>query len=427
LKAADVPQSIALLQASTVDGVIVHHDPPDIDGMELLSALPALHPPVLFIGSGRLEEAVRAMREGASDYVAAPANVQEVVGFLRKTVDGQRPREGRTSGKSQAAPVIGSCGGLRQVMEMVEQVAPARSAVLLVGETGTGKEVIAQSIHDASPRHSAPFVTVNCAALPEGLLEAELFGYERGAFTGAVGPRPGRFEVADGGTLFLDEIGEAPLAIQAKLLRVLQEGRFERLGSNKTLQVDVRIIAATNRDLRRAIEERRFREDLFYRLDVITIELPPLRSRRGDLPALLEHFLRKYAAENRKTVSGFAPEAIETMLAYDWPGNVRELENAVARAVVLTRSPVIPFELLPPSLRREQAVSLREEMVFPVGTSLEQMERVAIQRTLELTGGQKERAASLLGIGVATLYRKLAKMQRLPAEDEERRGRYASN
>jgi DNA-binding NtrC family response regulator len=293
---------------------------------------------------------------------------------------------------------------MREVLELVGQVGPSKASVLLDGESGTGKELIAEAIHLASPRAQKPFVRLHCAALAESLLESELFGHERGAFTGAVARREGRFKQADGGTLFLDEIGEIPLGTQVKLLRFLQERTFERVGGNETLKVDIRIIAATNRDLKTEIEKGTFREDLFYRLNVIAIELPPLRDRKGDVPALASFFLRRYAAENGKTIDGFSDDAIARLAGYAWPGNVRELENVIERAVVLCDSGRIETKHLPPSL-----VPHDERGGPPPvpGSTIADLEKYAILKTLEACSGSTSKAAMILGVSTRKIQYKL--------------------
>jgi transcriptional regulator with GAF, ATPase, and Fis domain len=306
------------------------------------------------------------------------------------------------------ANIIGSSPAWRQVCRMVEQVAPSRSTVLISGESGSGKELAAHMLHRLSPRAEKPFVTLNAAALPESLVEAELFGYEKGAFTGAVQRKPGRFELADGGTLFLDEIGELPAAAQAKLLRVLQEGTFERLGGTRTHQVDVRIVAATNRDLQQEVADRRFREDLYYRINVIAIELPALRERREDIPLLLAYFLRKYAQQNGKEITAAQQEVAPRLQAYDWPGNVRELANLVERAVVLAPGDLIRVADLPPYLQAiEPEATEPRTYVFPPDATLSDIEREAISQALQQHHGNRKAAARRLDIGLATLYRKL--------------------
>jgi DNA-binding NtrC family response regulator len=293
---------------------------------------------------------------------------------------------------------------MNAVLELVAQVGPSRASVLITGESGTGKELIAEAIHLASPRAKAPFIRLHCAALSESLLESELFGHERGAFTGAVGRREGRFKQADGGTLFLDEIAEVSASVQVKLLRFLQEKSFERVGGNETLKVDVRIIAATNRDLAGEIKRGTFREDLFYRLNVVTVELPPLRDRRGDVPALASFFLRRYAAENGKKLDTFTDDALETLLEYRWPGNVRELENVVERAVVLCEASQIEKKHLPPSL-----VPSEERGGPPPipGSTIADLERYAILKTLEACGGSTSKAATVLGVSPRKIQYKL--------------------
>jgi two-component system response regulator HydG len=292
-------------------------------------------------------------------------------------------------------------------MDIVMQAAPSQATVLLLGESGTGKELLARAIHDASPRAAAPFVPVNCAALPESILEAELFGYEKGAFTGAVQRHDGRFLQAAGGTLFLDEIGEIPTHVQVKLLRVLQEGEVERLGG-RTTKVDLRLVAATNQDLRAAVREGRFREDLYYRLNVIAVPIPPLRDRREDVPLLAEHFLHLYASRNGRNLAGFSRAALDLLARYEWPGNVRELENTVERAVVLCRGTSIEVEDLPPEVRSGSGtLSDGRSLTFAVGTPLEEIERRVIHATLAHVGGDKRVCAQLLGIATRTIYRRL--------------------
>ena len=289
---------------------------------------------------------------------------------------------------------------------MISQVAQSSATVLIQGESGTGKEVVAEAIHHSSPRAQAPFVKVSCAALPETLLEAELFGYEKGAFTGAHQRKEGRFEKAHGGTLFLDEIGEISPAVQVKLLRVLQEGEFERLGSTQSIRCDVRILAASNRDLDEAVRDKAFREDLFYRLNVITIHLPSLRSRKEDIPLLIDHFVQLYAQKNRKKVSGFDAEAMATLMQSAWPGNIRELENAVERAVVLSKSPTLTADLLPSSVSQSPKIE-GDHVSIPIGMPLDEVESILIRETLRKTDGDKPLAAKLLGIAPRTIYRKI--------------------
>jgi DNA-binding NtrC family response regulator len=354
------------------------------------------------------------MKQGAFDYLVKPFGKDDVLRTVQKALtmrallveDSLLQRQRRDDFTS--ANVIGSSPPWRRVCEMVQQVAPARSTVLITGESGTGKELIAGLLHSLSPRAAGPFMTLNAAALPATLLEAELFGYEKGAFTGAQQRKPGCFELADGGTLLLDEIGDMPLEIQAKLLRVLQDGTFERLGSSRTLQADVRIVAATNKELSQAVAEQRFRADLFYRIHVITLHLPPLRQRREDIPLLAAHFLRKYAQQNAKPITTIAQQALQRLQAYPWPGNVRELENVIERAVVLTQGSMIGIEDLPPELQDQEPVSIpKQHFVLSADATLAQIEREAIVQTLRRHAGNRQAAARVLNIALATLYRKL--------------------
>jgi two-component system response regulator HydG len=309
--------------------------------------------------------------------------------------------------------MIGQSPAFRACVDTLRQAAPSTATVLLVGETGTGKELAARFLHELSPRVKAPFVAFNCAALPESILEAELFGHEKGAFTGAVGRREGRFERADGGTLFLDEIGDMSAQAQVKLLRVLQEGELERLGGTQVVKVDVRVVAATNKDLRKEVSEGRFREDLYYRLNVIEVRIPSLRERREDVPLLAEAFVRRFAAKNQRALKGFTDAARSTLENYAWPGNVRELEHVMERAVVLARGEQIDDGDLPESVRKGPTGSA-SQIVIGIGTPMEEVERRVILETLRHTRGDKNLAARLLGIAARTIYRKLA------AEEEAR-------
>jgi two-component system, NtrC family, response regulator HydG len=304
-----------------------------------------------------------------------------------------------------AGEIIGESPAIRHVLALVDQVAATTATVLIHGESGTGKELVARAVHGRSPRRDQPFIRVNCAALPETLLESEMFGYERGAFTGAAARKQGRFELADGGTLLLDEVADLSAATQAKLLRVLQEGEFERLGGTRTLKVDVRIVAATNQDLALLVKERRFREDLFYRLDVIAIEVPPLRERAEDVPLLAQHFLRVFAAKNHRELHGFTETALAQLRAYPWPGNVRELEHVVERAVILARGKRLDLADLPSAVSRAEPAA--RVVPIPLGMPLGEVQQRLIEETLRLTKGNKELAAKFLGIASRTIYRKL--------------------
>jgi DNA-binding NtrC family response regulator len=370
---------------------------------------------IVITAFGAIESAVTAMKEGAADYLTKPLNLTELILVLDREFERLRLRRETGNLRTRLAErysfenIIGSAPAMQEVFKTVAQVASSRASVLITGESGTGKELIAAAIHQRSPRARGPFVKLHCAALAETLLESELFGHERGSFTGAAGRREGRFAQAHGGTLFLDEIGEISLTVQVKLLRFLQEHEFERVGGNETVRVDVRVIAATNRDLKAAIAEGRFREDLYYRLNVITLPMPPLRGRPSDVPLLATHFLRKYAAENGKDVAGFSEDALLRLSGYSWPGNVRELENAIERAVVLATGPRITGAELPAHL-----VPRREAGLVIPGSTLDEIERYAILKTLESTGGSTSKAAELLGTSVRKIQYKLHEYESAP-------------
>jgi len=370
---------------------------------------------IVITAFGAIESAVTAMKEGAADYLTKPLNLTELILVLEREFERLRLRRETGTLRTRLAErysfenIIGSAPAMQEVFKTVAQVASSRASVLITGESGTGKELIAAAIHQRSPRARGPFVKLHCAALAETLLESELFGHERGSFTGAAGRREGRFAQAHGGTLFLDEIGEISLTVQVKLLRFLQEHEFERVGGNETVRVDVRVIAATNRDLKAAITEGRFREDLYYRLNVITLPMPPLRGRPSDVPLLATHFLRKYAAENGKDVEGFSEDALLRLSGYSWPGNVRELENAIERAVVLATGPRITGAELPAHL-----VPRREAGLVIPGATLDEIERYAILKTLESTGGSTSKAAELLGTSVRKIQYKLHEYEGAP-------------
>ena len=396
---------------------------PGMSGESLLRALKAVSPEievVLMTAFGTVESAVAAMKEGAYDFITKPLKRQAVVKSVRQALEkASLVAENRALRARLAALEPGGEGGLlgsapsfRAVLETLRQVAPSSASVLLVGESGTGKELAARLIHDRSQRARGPFVAVNCGAIPEGLLESELFGHEKGAFTGAAGRREGRFERAHGGTLFLDEIGELTPAVQVKLLRVLQDGVIDRLGGTEPVRVDARVVTATHRDLTAEVKAGRFREDLFYRLDVVTVRLPPLRERRDDVPLLAAAFLRRLAEANHRRVTGFTPAALAALEAAPWPGNVRELLHAVERAVILARGELIDVGDLPEGLRRAApggggAPGSPSTLSIPLGTPMEEVERLVIKETLRQTRGDKTLAAQILGIAPRTIYRKL--------------------
>src|SRR4030066_193145 len=347
LEAESGEEALSVCRKEFVNLVLTDLKMPEMDGLELLKALKLLQPDVAVVmmtAYGTIEKAVESMKEGASDFILKPFKRFELEKSLSKGLEHQTLllenrylKQQLESTGQKLLNIIGTSPALRKVLNLVEQIAPSTDTVLILGESGTGKGVIAEAIHRLDDRKARAFMKVSCAAIPETLLEAELFGYERGAFTGAVARKEGRFEIADGGSLFLDEVGEIPASIQVKLLRVLQDGSFERLGSTKTLTTDVRLVAATNTNLTEAVEQKRFREDLYYRLNVISISLPPLRDRTEDIPLLAQHFLKIYSSKNKKEFEGFSKEAMELLTHYSWPGNVRELENTVERAVVLRR------------------------------------------------------------------------------------------
>ena len=386
---------------------------PGMDGVELLRKLKehdAELPVILMTAFGGVETAVAAMREGAAHYLTKPLNTDELVIVLARTIESAKLRretsELRTRLKDRYSfdNIVGSSPEMQRVFKIIAQIAPSRATVLVTGESGTGKELVAAAIHQHSPRSAGPFVKLHCAALAENLLESELFGHERGAYTGADRKREGRFELAHGGTLFLDEIGEISLGTQVKLLRVLQEREFERVGGNQTLRVDVRVVAATNRDLKEMVLAGKFREDLFYRLNVINLALPSLRQRPTDVPALAAHFLRHYASENGKAVRRFSDEALDQIVGYAWPGNVRELENVIERAVVLTDGESIEAAHLPPELA---AVTRRAGAPEIPGATMDELERYAILKTMESVAGSTSRAAEILGSSVRKIQYKL--------------------
>ncbi|HET6347210.1 MAG TPA: sigma-54 dependent transcriptional regulator [Myxococcota bacterium] len=410
-------EALNSVRAGRVDLVLADIMMPKMSGIELLRAVKALSPAtevVMMTAFGTVENAVECMREGAYDFITKPLKRAIVVRSVQRALERREllheNRILRRAMGATAGDVVGQSLALRHMLDVVAQAAPSAATLLLVGESGTGKELLARHIHRLSDRVEAPFVAVNCAALPETLLETELFGHEKGAFTGAAARREGRFERAHGGTIFLDEIGETSAAVQVRLLRVLQEGEIERVGGQEVVRVDARVVAATNRNLEEDVRAGRFREDLYYRLNVIQIRLPPLRERRGDVPLLAQHFLGRFCEKNHKALRGFSEAAIKALDAYGWPGNVRELENTIERAVVLSRSDIVGVEDLPEVIAAATTGKASAEaggFFIPFGTPLEEIERRAIRETLERTGGDKKTAARLLGIAARTIYRKL--------------------
>ena len=423
--AADGFKALPKLEEFAPDVVLTDLKMPGLDGIDLMRRAHADDPDrvvVLMTAYGAVETAVSAMLLGAADYLTKPVNIDELSVVLERLLEGRRLRaearllRRRVAAKSHLDNIVGSSPAMRAVFETVLQVAPSRASVLITGESGTGKELVAAALHQHSSRATGPFVKLHCAALAETLLESELFGHERGAFTGAAARRDGRFMQANGGTLFLDEIGEVSAAIQIKLLRFLQEREFERVGGNQTVKVDVRVIAATNRDLRREVEEGRFREDLYYRLNVVAIETPPLRTRQDDVLLLASHFLQRFCEENGKVIHGFSEAAVQRLTRHAWPGNVRELENAIERAVVVCRGDEIGVDDLPATLGAVGACAAPQEGAAPAipGATLAELERYAILKTLEACGGSTSRAADILGISTRKIQYKLQEYQGKP-------------
>src|SRR5919197_1986797 len=415
--AASGAEGLELARSTPIDAAIVDVMMPDMDGIGALDELKKIDDdlPVLMITAfASVENAIAAMKRGAFDYITKPFKNDEVLVVLRNALERSRLvnenralRQNLQTRYHKFANIIGRSPRMRQVFDLIIQAAPSRSTVLVHGESGTGKELVARALHTNSPRADRPFVTVNSGNLPPDLLESNLFGHVKGAFTGAVYPKKGLFELADKGTIFFDEIGNIPLETQAKLLRVIQEREFMRLGGVETIKVDVRIVAATNVDLRRMVEEGKFREDLYYRLHVITVQLPPLRERKDDIPLLVQHFLDKYGEENNKPGLELSPEALDMLFEYDWPGNVRELENVIERAVVLSTNSRIDVDLVPDHVRSSKRFQMPQFVVPPEGISFRDVitdfEKRLIESTLEAAGGVQKRAAELLHIKPTTL------------------------
>ncbi len=415
--APDAETALRLIEQKPFDVVISDINMPGADGLELLKRIKRIQPEtevILVTGYGTIESAVRCMREGAFDYVTKPVLDEEILLTLDRAVRTSRLRSENADLRARLATfegprrAVGQDPEFLRVFEMIDSVAPSKATVLITGESGTGKSMIARMIHEASDRENKPFVELNCGAMPEGLVESELFGHTKGAFTGATNTRSGKFMKADSGTLFLDEIGTASPALQVKLLRVLQDRTFEPVGSEDTVEVDVRMILATNEDLQRLVEEARFRRDLFYRVSVLPIHLPPLRERRGDIPLLAMHFLKKHAQENERDIRYIDDNAMTILMAHSWPGNIRELENAIARGVILSRGDTITPSQLPPDLTREVTAPAAGETV-PLKRALEIPEREIILRTLKSHNWNRQETAAALDINRTTLFNKMRK------------------
>ncbi|MBI2470042.1 MAG: sigma-54-dependent Fis family transcriptional regulator [Planctomycetes bacterium] len=410
--------ALNLLSRKNFDIIVTDMKLPGMGGLSLINEIRKKDETVAIVvitAYSSVKTAVEAIKCGADDYLTKPINIEELKLVLGKLWERQRLiaqnriLKEKLKDKYKSSELVGSTPQMKQIFHMIADVAPSTASILILGETGTGKELVANAVHYQSDRACMPFIALHCAALSEGVLESELFGHEKGSFTGAVQSRKGRFEMADGGTLFLDEVGEMSLKVQVKLLRVLEKGEFERVGGEKTLKVDVRLIAATNRNLEREVSEGRFREDLFYRLNVITIHLPSLRERREDIPILSNFFVIKYTKKYKKEIKGFTPEAMDALCAYHWPGNVRELENVVERAIVLCKKNTITLDHLPGSV-----IPGKDDMSvikIPVGISLKEAEKEIIQKTLQMTRGSKKEAAKILDISSRKIEYKVKEWQ----------------
>lgn len=417
VEAADGTEALAKISEQEPDVMVLDHRMPEPDGMEVLRRVRsqgATFPIIMLTAHGNVATAVEAMKAGASEYLTKPFDLEELKLAIDKALqyrdlaaEVERLRE-EIQKEYDIQGIVASDPRMLDVLETVRKVAPASATVMIYGESGTGKELIARAAHNLSERANKPFISVSAGALPETLLESELFGYEKGAFTGAMTAKPGRFEMANGGTLFLDEIGDISPATQVKLLRVLQERRFERLGGTRSIDIDVRVVAATNRDLQQLIADGEFREDLFYRLNVVPVTLPPLRQRSSDIPLLVAHFLEKYRAGSKR----ITPRAMEALVTYQWPGNIRELENTIERIVILTHGDTIDFDDLPAEVRSGMcSVDRRGAFELPdEGVNLEEVELDLIRQALDRTGASVPKAAKLLGLTTKTLE---ARMQRM--------------
>ncbi len=413
LQAENGKKGLDIVSKNNVDVVITDLRMDGISGEEVVQKIttdyPAI-PVIVLTGHGSIDDATAAIKAGAFDFLTKPLDLDHLNIVVKNALRGKilalqnkelKEKLLKISGKED---MIGKSAEMSKVRTLISKAAPTKATVLITGESGVGKELVAKSIHENSPRKDKPFIIVHCAALSESLLESELFGYEKGAFTGAESQHKGRFELADGGSIFLDEIGEINPATQVKLLRVLQEKKFERVGGEETIECDVRLIAATNRNLEDEVKNGKFREDLFYRLNVVRIEVPPLRERKDDIPLLMHTFLREFNIENKKNIKGFDNRAKSTMLKYSWPGNIRELKNCVESAVVMCGSEEISFDDLPSSV---QARDSEQVIRIPLGIKMDEAEKIIIQENLAFNNGNKSKTADILGIGRKTLHRKI--------------------
>lgn len=415
-------QALNQIRLNTIDIMLTDFRMPGMNGLELLTAVKKLNPAidvVLMTAYGSVEDAVSIMKAGAYDYLTKPVDLDQLESLLKRLTEkrlleaeNQQLRQ-RLKEKFKFDHIISQSGAMESVLNTAARVAQSKAHVLIRGESGTGKELVAQAIHYASPRRDRPFITVNVAALSENIIESELFGHEKGAFTGAVQQRSGRFEQADGGTLFIDEVGDIPMAVQVKLLRAIQFGQIQRVGGSDTIQVDVRILSATHRDLEEMIGKEAFREDLYYRLNVVSITVPPLHKRRVDIPLLADYFINKFAAENNRNIEGMTREAMDCLMKYDFPGNVRELENMIEHAVVMTRSSRIEADDLPKRLPRGSESAILDPLNLSAGheQKMKTFEKTMIEEALRISNGNKSAAARLLNIGERHLRSRLEKLK----------------
>lgn len=410
-------EAIGIVNGTPVDVVVTDLKMGAVDGMTLMRHCLTLNPKpsvILLTAHGTIESAVEALKEGAFFYLTKPVNVKELRAQVQKAAEHHSlVRENESlkvalDKRFGMSGMVGETAEVQRIFDQVRLIAPTKVTILIEGESGTGKEVLARAIHQASPRARKPFVAVHCAALPETLLESELFGHERGAFTGAIARRPGRFEQAEGGTIFLDEVGEIPLSMQVKLLRVLEAREIQRVGGTETIKVDVRVLAATNRELSEEVSEGRFREDLYYRLNVVHVTLPPLRARRADIAILARHFLGEFATEHGRPAPQITPEAMEVLQAYHWPGNIRELRNVMENTFVFLRSSTILPGDLPETVKGSTALS--ESITFPLGMPLDEVETQYLKAMLRLAEGNRTRASEILGISRRTLQRRIKEL-----------------
>lgn len=418
LMAGNGKEAFQLFQQQDVDLVITDLVMPKMDGIALLESIKALRPEtevIVISAQGTIEKAVQAMKLGAFDFIEKPIDPRVISLLVERALEKQtlviqnRDLRSKLEDRFHFKNIIGKSEKMLKIFDLIRHIAPYDSSVLIIGESGTGKELIANAVHYHSPRASKPFIKVSCASLSEGIIESELFGHEKGAFTGAITSRKGRFEMAHEGTLFLDEVEDIPPSTQIKLLRVLQEGEFERVGGNKTIKVNIRIIAASNRDLQEEVKKGTFREDLYYRLNVVNIKLPPLRERREDIPFLIHFFIEKFNQKYQMNVKGVSQRAMNRLMDYPWKGNVRELENTIESSMVVNHPEILDLAHLSPEIQESQGIS--EVIPFKIGTPLQEIEREMLIRTLRATKGNKRKAAKLLGINVRTIHRKIGELQ----------------